>query len=304
MDNPSRPALRLAHLSDIHITAEPLGWSRGDWLSKRVTGWINLRWMGRRRRFGVADEVLAAIHSELRRRRPEHVVFSGDATALGFEVEFARASEYLGVRDHAMPPGLAVPGNHDYYTPAVAASGLFEKYFAPWQAGERVGDATYPFAQRVGLVWLIGVNSCTGNVWPWDAAGTVGIEQLERLEELLGRLGPGPRILVTHYPVCQATGKPERHSHGLRDLSELLSVASRGGICLWLHGHQHGPYRVCDPGAAPFPVICAGSATQRGDWSYNEYTIQGRRLHAVRRVYRPEEHSFREVEEFDVELPE
>ena len=40
----------------------------------------------------------------------EHILFSGDATALGFESEMRLAAELLEVDRR---PGLAVPGNHD-----------------------------------------------------------------------------------------------------------------------------------------------------------------------------------------------
>src|SRR5262245_14226936 len=142
--------IRLAHFSDIHITAAPLGWSRGDYLTKRFPGWINYRWLGRQFRFRRADQVLAALVAELRQRRPDRVVFSGDATALGFETEFVRAATLLGIGEAGGPPGVAVPGNHDYYTAGVVAKGLFERYFAAWQEGVRIDGATYPFAQRVG----------------------------------------------------------------------------------------------------------------------------------------------------------
>src|SRR5438105_4751612 len=208
--------IRLAHLSDIHSTVPALEWQPGDWFTKRYPGWVNFRWLGRRHRFRRADDVLTTLVRELRQRGTDRVVFSGDATAMGFESEFKKAAELLGVPAADGPPGLAVPGNHDYYTRAVAASGLFEKYFGPWQQGERVNGASYPFAQRVGPVWLVGVNSCTGNRWPWDAGGSVGPEQRERLRVLLERLEPGPRVLVTHYPVALASGKRERRTHGLR----------------------------------------------------------------------------------------
>ena len=78
--------------------------------------------------------------ADLHRHPPDRVVFSGDATALGFEAEFVRAAALLGVAGPDRLSGLAVPGNHDYYTPGVEASGLFERYFAPWQTGERVGE--------------------------------------------------------------------------------------------------------------------------------------------------------------------
>lgn len=288
--------VRLAHLSDIHVTAPRLGWQRADWFNKRLAAWFNYRWLGRRFRFRHGDEVLAILVEDLRRRDIDHVIFSGDATALGFEAELRRAVEWLKVGD-VFARGLAVPGNHDYCTVPAATSGLFERYFAPWQQGERIDGETYPFAQQVGQAWLVAVNSCTGNRWAWDAGGSVGREQLLRLERLLAALAPGPRILVTHYPVCLASGKPERRSHGLRDLGEVVTVARRGGVRLWLHGHRHGPYFIDKSSLAPFPVICAGSATQTGCWSYTEYTLAENAVTVLRRTFDPESHSFADAGE-------
>jgi 3',5'-cyclic AMP phosphodiesterase CpdA len=294
--------IRLAHLSDIHITTERLEWQWHDWFTKRYPGWVNFRWLGRRYRFRQAAPVLAALVRELRERPLDRIVFSGDATAMGFESEFRKAAEILGVRDGESLSGLAVPGNHDYYTRGVAASGLFERYFAPWQAGQRLDRATYPFAQRVGHLWLVGVNSCTGNRWAWDASGRVGAEQRERLRRLLASLESGPRILVTHYPVCLASGKREKPWHGLRDLSELIEAAAEGGVSLWLHGHRHEGYRCADARLAPFPIVCAGSATQSGLWSYNEYHIEGLHVAAVRRSFDAEHGGFHDAESFSFEL--
>ena len=295
--------LRLAHFSDIHISANPLGWRRRDYFTKRYAGWVNFRWLGRRRRFRSADEVLAALVAELQLRRPDHLIFSGDATALGFEAEFARASALLGMKEAHLLPGIAVPGNHDYYTHEVAASGLFETHFDAWQQGERVDGHRYPFAQRVGPVWLVGVNSSTANQWTWDASGGVGRDQLGRLESLLAKLSPGLRILVTHYPLCLANGNAERRSHGLRDLKEVVAVAAKGGVCLWLHGHRHHAYHHKTSQFAPFPVICAGSATQSGLWSYNEYHLEGNQLNAVRRAFDAVNKRFEEQEAFSLTLP-
>jgi 3',5'-cyclic AMP phosphodiesterase CpdA len=286
----------------VHLLATRPAWRAGDWFSKRLTGWAHLAWFGRSRDFQHAETVLCALRKELCRRPPDHVVFSGDATALGFPEEVGRAAELLGVTGAETFPGLAVPGNHDYYTTGVASSGLFERTFAPWLKGERVDDAIYPFAQRVGLLWLIGLNSCTGNIWPWDASGRVDRAQLDRLTILLERLGPGLRVLVTHYPIWLARGVPEKRHHGLRDLADVVAVAVRGGVGLWLHGHRHRPYHFARTDLAPFPVICAGSATQEGVWSHGEYTITGDQLHAVRRVYEPVSDSFTAAEVFDLQL--
>jgi 3',5'-cyclic AMP phosphodiesterase CpdA len=297
------PAVRLAHFSDVHVTTDRLGWRLRDWMSKRVAGWINLSVLGRAKRFARANEVVAALMAELRQSPPDRVIFSGDATALGFEAECARAASLLGLAGADPLPGLAVPGNHDYYVARDVRAGHFERHFAPWLGGERVDGAAYPFAQRVGPLWLVAVNTSVPNRLPTDASGLTGAEQLARLERLLDGLGPGPRILVTHYPVCLESGRSEKRSHGLRDLTRLVDVASRGGVGLWLHGHRHGPYHHVNPGQAPFPVICAGSATQRGYWSYRRYTIEGRRFTALRREYDPQRGAFRDAETFALELP-
>lgn len=298
--DPARP-IRLIHFSDIHATL-PVRWRPRDWLSKRLTGWLNWQ-LGRAPHFQDADAILHAFRAELQRRPPDGLIFSGDATTLGFDEEFHRAVERLGVGQPLAYPAFAVPGNHDYYTRATAAAGLFEKHFAPWQHGLRVEDAAYPFARRVGHVWLIGVNSCTANRSPMDARGFVGRAQLDRLRRLLDQLDEGPRILVTHYPVALATGEPEHRWHGLRDLEDVLKIARAGGIALWLHGHRHHPYDLLDLGGVPFPVLCAGSLTQRGCASFGEYEIQGRELRGVRRVHVSSSGEFEEGKRFEIALP-
>ena len=119
---------------------------------------------------------------------------------------------------------------------------------------------------------------------------------------LLDRLTPGPRILVTHYPIALADGKREHPYHGLRDLDDVVSVAHRGGVVLWLHGHRHDSYHHVS-GRVPFPVICAGSATQHGRWSYSDYTLVGQQFRVVQRVYDESSTRFRDGRMFNLELP-
>jgi 3',5'-cyclic AMP phosphodiesterase CpdA len=294
-------SVRLAHVSDIHVQA-PSTWRARDWLSKRLTSWVNLRLLGRGKSFAHAERVLQALREDVRQRGCDWLLFSGDATALGFEEEMARAAELLGVGQPDAPPGLAVPGNHDYLTAPAAAGGHFENHFGPWLKGERVDGAVYPFAQRVGSAWVIAVNSSKANWWPTDASGQVGHDQLRRLEALLARLEGGPRILVTHYPICRAGGQREHPGHGLRDLEELIAVAGSGGIGLWLHGHRHDFYHHETPDGVSFPVVCAGSTTERGRWSYGEYTLTGRRLTAVQRVFDEHAGGFAAGRTFELEL--
>lgn len=277
--------MRFAHISDVHVAVRSR-WRWRDYFSKRLTSWVNLRFRGRGKAFPHTMPLLEALQAELRARQPDLVVFSGDATALGFREEIDQAANLLGVRAAGLPPGFAVPGNHDYLTPLAARSGNFERAFAPWLAGERLDGAPYPFARRVGPAWFIGVNSCVGNVLPQDARGRVGAAQLARLERLLAQLSDGPRILVTHYPICRPDGQPEKRYHNLRDLADLVRVAEAGRVALWLHGHRHERYQVVPPGVS-FPVLCAGSTTQRGVESYCEWTLQGGTLRASIRRYEP-----------------
>jgi 3',5'-cyclic AMP phosphodiesterase CpdA len=303
MNGTGQRTVRLAHFSDIHVTAPDCAWQPSDWFNKRMAAWVNLRLFGRGARFRHNERVLPALVRDLSERSYDRVLFSGDATALGFEEEMALAAALLGVGRAELPPGLAVPGNHDYMVRTTAEWGLYERHFAPWQQGEREADAAYPFAQRVGPLWLIAVNSAKANRWAWDASGLVGHEQLARLERLLARLEGGPRVIVTHYPVWLANGRRERRVRRLHDVDDLVDVCARGGVSLWLHGHRHHNYHNPAMEHVPFPVICAGSATQRGRWSYKDYTFADHRLSVVTRVFDSRSGAFRDAAGHTIELP-
>lgn len=293
-------AIRLVHLSDIHVSAARCRYYPEDWLNKRMSAWLNLRVLGRGRKFEHAEAILGVLREELQRRPPDCLVFSGDATSMGCVEEMEAAAGLLGVNEASAFPALAVPGNHDYCTPR--AVGVFEKYFAPWQVGERIDGQTYPFARRVGPVWLIGLNTAKPNFWWWDASGRADVGQLDRLRRLAQRLD-GPRILVTHYPVCLASGKLENRWHRLRNYREVTQAAMDAGICLWLHGHRHDSYRHACTEWTMFPAICVGSATQNGVWAHGEYVIDGNRLEGVQRVFDPALNGFRETSRFTLALP-
>ena len=294
------PSVRLAHFSDVHVCLPKYRFGMRDLFSKRTAGWVNLRLLGRAHRFRHAERTLRALALDLDQRQPDHRVFSGDASCLGFDEEFLEAADILGTH---RSPGIAVPGNHDHLLSRTVRAGMFERRFSPWQQGLRLSDSIYPFAQRVGPLWLVAVNSSKPNTLPWDATGAVGNDQLDRLTRLLDRLEGGLRVLVTHYPVRLHNGKPEWRTRRLRDLEKLVRVAEEGGVALWMHGHRHLAYHHRAGDGLPFAVVCAGSATQTGRWSYGEYTIQGNRLSARRRLYSPADDLFVPGESFTLELP-
>ena len=294
--------VRLAHFSDVHLTSKKLGWKRRDVLSKKVTGWINVKLLGRGKRFRHAPTVVAALVAELKSRDFDGLVFSGDATKLAFESEMRLAAERLGVNDTTMPPAVAVPGNHDYYVRNDVRLNRFETNFAPWLQGERLGDERFPYAKRIGHCWLIALNSAKANFLSIDASGRMGREQLLRFRALCESLSPGPRIVVTHYPLRKANGKLEIQTRRLRDHRFALAAATECGVSLWLHGHIHRGYVLAPSEDIPFPVICSGSATQTDRWSYNEYSIDGWQLAMAKRTYDFESGQFREVETQVLEL--
>lgn len=295
--------VKLAHFSDIHLTARPLGWRVRDTFNKRTVGWVNVKFLGRGARFKHADSVAAALRREFATRGFDQLVFSGDATTLGFPAELRAAADQLGVGDGSLPPGIAVPGNHDLYINRSVRHRHFEEVFAPWQHGQRVGPEAYPFARKVGHVWLIAVNSAKPNFLFWDATGRVGAAQLERFRALCDSLDDGPRVVVSHYPLFKEGHKVEPRWHRLHDWRAARDAAAACGVSLWLHGHRHHWYVLQPAANLAFPTICTGSSTQTKRWGYHEYLIEGHNLKAVRRVYDPAAGLFADSETFELTLP-
>jgi 3',5'-cyclic AMP phosphodiesterase CpdA len=270
-----------------------------DWFGKRLAGWMNSK-IGRGKTFRDAIPITLALGQELRQRALDFTIFSGDAAVLGM------TEEYDVVRTTMAPllelPGIAVPGNHDHYTYQSVRRKLFEHTLEPWLEGERVGGHTYPFARNIGGYWFVAVNSSVPNVVLIDSRGGVGWQQRRRLEELLARLPPGPRILVTHYPLCLANGRSEKRWRRMRDARKVRTIAANGGVCLWLHGHRHSTYFRPAEKRRPFPVACPGSVTQYQRWTYHEYTFNGPELIILRRMWVPEQAKFIDRDEFRVAL--
>jgi 3',5'-cyclic AMP phosphodiesterase CpdA len=294
--------VRLAHFSDVHLTARPLGWRVWDAFTKRSTGWVNTALLGRGARFKHANDVTAALRHEFATRGFDQLVFSGDATTLAFPAEMSESAHRLGVGEASSPPGIAVPGNHDVYVGRSARAQLFEGAFAAWQHGQRVSADRYPFARKVGHVWLIALNSAKPNFLAWDASGRVGAAQLERFRLLCATLDDGPRVVVSHYPLLTEVHRPEPRWHRLRDWERVRDAAAECGVSLWLHGHRHKWYVLPTAANLPFPTICTGSSTQTLRWGYHEYAIDGRHLTGLRRVYDPATAAFRDAERFELEL--
>jgi hypothetical protein len=117
----------------------------------------------------------------------------------------------------------------------------------------------------------------------------VGIDQLLRLERLLAsdEAKHCIKIIVTHYPLALADGKPERRQRRLRDLHDLLTVAQQFRVQLWLHGHRHESYVVPATPDRSIAAVCVGSGTMHDHWSFGEYTFDQKVMTLRQYTYQP-----------------
>jgi 3',5'-cyclic AMP phosphodiesterase CpdA len=272
-------ALTIAHLTDVHLS--PIaGFSPRYWSLKRALGYAN--WLRNRRRVYLRP-VLDRIVADLEAQRPDHIAVTGDLVNIGLPRELVNA---LGWLESLGPPSrvTVIPGNHDIYTRLErdVGTGRWAHYMASDAEGARhVGEAGgFPFVRLLGRVALIGLNSAVPTP-PLIASGRLGREQIDRVAELLARLGRADlfRLVLIHHPPL--TGQARR-SRALEDAGELEAVLGRHGAELVIHGHNHlNMMAWCPSPAGPVPVVGAPSSAQALPYKaeplarYNLYRIEG-----------------------------
>lgn len=251
---------RVAHLSDLHATPARAGLPA--LLGKRFFGWLS--WQVRRRR-AHRPGVLAALVEDLHREAPDQIVVTGDLTNVAGEEEFPAARGWL---ERIGPPERVsiVPGNHDAYVPVACERGvgLWRDYIESDGAEpDPARRGAFPTLRVRGALAVVGV--CTAVPTPiFQAGGRVGAEQLERLGEMLGRLGAAGlfRLVLIHHPPEAGVVSRRRE---LRDGAAVREVLARVGAELVLHGHTHRTRLGSVPGPSrPIPVVGARSASDVG----------------------------------------
>jgi 3',5'-cyclic AMP phosphodiesterase CpdA len=230
-ENPNPPlsvtATTLAHFSDPHLAFEPVLSLRQRFSKRQLSA---LSW-GRGRRELQQPRLLDALMADVRAAAPDHLVVTGDIVNFSLPGEFPAAARWLqslGAPDQVS----VVPGNHDALVPMAPEQGL--GLWAPWMSGDD-GAAAWPYLRVRGELALIGLR--TG--WPTApllAGGSLGTEQLQRLDRLLqeqAELGRC-RVLMLHHPVV--SGVVSRRK-ALADAEALRELIRRRGAELLLHGH-------------------------------------------------------------------
>jgi len=240
---------RIAHISDLHLSAE----------HKRT----NLR---RARR----------LLEEIRRRRVDHVVVTGDIAADADEREFdiaRRLFRNAGLLDSTRLS--VVIGNHDIFGGVHRAEDIltfprrcretdvdaqvegfrsaFKEAFDRCMFGAHAKP--FPYAKVLGDVVLFGVNSVarhSGVKNPVGSNGEVGDGQFRKLSNLLAvpQLSGKTKIVLIHHhfnklaPAGEGAlnsvwGAIERQTMKLYGKGRLFELFREHGVAVVLHGHVH-----------------------------------------------------------------
>lgn len=237
-----RTSLRIIHVSDIH---HQLDWDRRSWTSsgwRGVPGRLELHAFRRMHKFSEGAATWNLILEDIDQLKVDHVIFTGDLTAMGAGDEFEAVRSSV---KHLTDEGrlTLVPGNHDRYIDAPGKR-HFERVFAPEITSvmpEYADETGYPFVRFVGEdVALIGLDSTRVPGWMQYFVGRIGPPQLAAL----GRILDDPRlanrvvhVLSHHGPLCPK-GRREWMESALIDGPALLKTLNGREVMLH-HGHSH-----------------------------------------------------------------
>jgi 3',5'-cyclic AMP phosphodiesterase CpdA len=271
--------LTIAHLTDVHLS--PIaGFTPRHWNLKRALGYANWR---RNRRDSYGHDVLDRIVADMRAQAPDHIAVTGDLVNIGLPQEHINALAWLE-RLGTPHQVSVVPGNHDIYSRLRGDPGArrWARYMASDAAGSAhvAGGADFPFVRLLGGVALIGINSAVPTP-PLVASGRVGAPQLQRVADVLERLGRSNlfRLVLIHHPPLPGQAKRLR---GLEDAADLQALLARHGAELVIHGHNHhNMFAWCAAACGPVPVVGAPSAALARHHKseplarYNLYRIAG-----------------------------
>jgi 3',5'-cyclic AMP phosphodiesterase CpdA len=294
--------VRIAHFTDIHITAPPFRISWKDLFSKRFLGWVNLT-LGRSSAFSDAGTVVEALVRDLEALKPDHIVSTGDLTGLSLPAEFEAAGKALAPLFDSTAL-TSIPGNHDVYVRSAVRRKLYEGAFGKWT---RTALALEDFPEELRqcypypLVELLGEDAALLSLLDvrpnalHDSSGLVGERQVRMLERLLvdPKIASRTKVLALHTGVCLSDRRPDKRFHGLRDARSVLETARKGKVSLIIHGHIHRRFVIPADPEYPFAIANPGSLTsRRHDRTYHLFELSGGQVTLSARRYDDETKAF------------
>jgi len=254
----------LGHLSDLHATPVVVD-NPFQLVNKRFFGWLS--WRIRRQHYH-RTSVMDALMDDLSHASIDHLVVTGDLTNLSLASEFAAARERLKQLGDARDVSI-VPGNHDAYVRVAQSKSwdLWSDYFESDDAATVTETSDprdrFPTLRIRGPLAVVGLCSALPTRL-FDASGTLGDAQLDRLERMLQGLAERDlcRVISIHHPITESATHPRRW---LRDADSLRSVIGRAGADLVVHGHNHRTLleAITGPDGA-IPVVGVRSASDIG----------------------------------------
>jgi 3',5'-cyclic AMP phosphodiesterase CpdA len=223
---------RIAVMGDLHFYR--LWVAPWRLLSKRILGQINL-WWDRRHNFDRA--LLAPMLQHVVDINPAMFLLTGDITMTSLMEEFDDVRLALDVVGGRFPV-LAVPGNHDRYTPFSKRRRVMERCMPG------LIPPAFPHLQALSPRWkLLALDAAMPRLL--SARGVVGRDQLAAAEAEVRRLTRDEGLVVMcHYPAIE---KPTGHitwwNHRLADAAAVPNVLglSKAPI-VYVHGHVHWPW--------------------------------------------------------------
>ena len=252
----------LAHLSDPHL---PMPQARAlELIGKRATGYVN--WWRTRVRLHV-PQALAGVVADIKEKKPDHVVVTGDLVNISLPAEFTPAAEWLAAMGGPKDVTL-VPGNHDVYVATAwpKTLGLWGAYMASDGAPPAESFDVFPTLRRRGPEALVGLSSGVPKP-PFFATGTLGETQIARAEKMLAELKREDlcRVVLIHHPPLTSESRFKR----LTDAEAFQAMIRRAGCEIVLHGHNHRSEvaRIAGPDG-PVPVVGVASASAAPDSKY------------------------------------
>lgn len=198
--------------------------------------------MGRLKRFSAGSSLWRRIIDDIDALEVDHVLLTGDLTAMGDGAEFEAVHASLA---HLASEGrlTVVPGNHDRYTDTPEQR-HFERVFASQLTSaipEHADEKGYPFVRLLGEdVALIGLDSTRVPGWSQYVVGRLGPVQLAALERILDdpRLAGRTVHILSHHGPLSPQGRREWQESALIDGPALLAIL-QGRDVLLHHGHSH-----------------------------------------------------------------
>ncbi|MGF7157446.1 3',5'-cyclic AMP phosphodiesterase CpdA [Bartonella heixiaziensis] len=249
----------LAHISDLHLSPLPQP-SLYELCGKRFTGYLN--WQ-KNRKSQLATNVLDILMKNLKRKKPDHLVISGDLVNLALDKEFEQAHNWL--LNQGQPQNISLTfGNHDAYV-----RGAFQKactLFQPWITGDfpQKNNLSFPYMRIRKNVAIIGASSAIATP-PFQASGYFSKRQAQALSQLLNEAAARNlfRVVMIHHPPFHCATSWHKKLWGIK---HFLDVVKHHGCELILHGHTHLPtLNTIEGTVGKIPIVGVASASQALD---------------------------------------